>query len=87
MSKKNVEELLIAGGSDEELRKKYDALKTMEQWSKHINKFLPSGSVQESQMNLLGHKLQEALAQMRYPLSTGHIFILTGAICLSMVKE
>jgi uncharacterized protein GlcG (DUF336 family) len=34
-----------------------------------------------------GHKLQETLEQMRYPLPTGHIFILTGAICLSMVKE
>lgn len=30
MSKKNVEELLIAGGSDEAVRKKYDALKTMD---------------------------------------------------------
>lgn len=29
MSKKNVEELLIAGGSDESLRLKYDAIKTM----------------------------------------------------------
>jgi len=28
MSKKNVEELLIAGGADEKLRGKYDALKT-----------------------------------------------------------
>ncbi len=28
MSKKNVEELLIAGGADEKLRNKYDVLKT-----------------------------------------------------------
>ena len=64
-----------------------DALKTMEQWSEHIKKSLPSGYMQESQIDRLGHKLQEALEQMRYPLPTGHIFILTGAICLSMVKE
>lgn len=32
MSKKNVEELLIAGGSDEALRSKYDALKTKEEF-------------------------------------------------------
>ncbi len=64
-----------------------DALKTMEQWSEHIKKFLPSGNMQESQIDLLGHKLQEALEQMQYPLPTGHTFILTGAICLSMVKE
>lgn len=32
MSKKNVEELLIAGGSDEEIRKKYDVIKTMEEF-------------------------------------------------------
>jgi len=30
MSKKNVEELLIAGGADEELRKKYDSVKSMD---------------------------------------------------------
>jgi predicted ribosomally synthesized peptide with nif11-like leader len=30
MSKKNVEELLIAGGENEAMRLKYDALKTME---------------------------------------------------------
>lgn len=30
MSKKNVEELLIAGGENEELRMKYDSLKTKE---------------------------------------------------------
>jgi predicted ribosomally synthesized peptide with nif11-like leader len=30
MSKKNVEELLIAGGSDAALRLKYDAIKTMD---------------------------------------------------------
>jgi hypothetical protein len=30
MSKKNVEELLIAGGSDEKIRNKYDSLKTKE---------------------------------------------------------
>ena len=64
-----------------------DALQTMEQWSEHIKKSLPSGYMQESQINRLGHKLQEALEQMRHPLPTGHIFILTGAICLSMVKE
>jgi predicted ribosomally synthesized peptide with nif11-like leader len=32
MSKKNVEELLIAGGADETLRSKYDALKTKEEF-------------------------------------------------------
>ena len=32
MSKKNVEELLIAGGSDEMLRKKYDSVKTKEEF-------------------------------------------------------
>lgn len=32
MSKKNVEELLIAGGADENLRTKYDALKTKEEF-------------------------------------------------------
>ncbi len=64
-----------------------DALKTMEQWSEHIKKSLPSGYMQESKIDRLGHKLQEALEQMRDPLPTGHIFILTGAICLSMVKE
>ena len=32
MSKKNVEELLIAGGADEKLRMKYDALKTKEEF-------------------------------------------------------
>ncbi|MGE4561225.1 MAG: Nif11-like leader peptide family natural product precursor [Desulfobulbus sp.] len=32
MSKKNVEELLIAGGADEQLRGKYDALKTKEEF-------------------------------------------------------
>ncbi|MGD9948012.1 MAG: Nif11-like leader peptide family natural product precursor [Desulfobulbus sp.] len=32
MSKKNVEELLIAGGADEKLRNKYDALKTKEEF-------------------------------------------------------
>lgn len=30
MSKKNVEELLIAGGADEAVRMKYDALKSMD---------------------------------------------------------
>ena len=30
MSKKNVEELLIAGGSDEKIRTKYDICKTQE---------------------------------------------------------
>jgi len=30
MAKKNVEELLIAGGKDQALRSKYDVLKTME---------------------------------------------------------
>lgn len=33
MSKKNVEELLIAGGSDEAIRRKYDVLKTMEEFA------------------------------------------------------
>ncbi len=32
MSKKNVEELLIAGGADEKLRVKYDVLKTKEEF-------------------------------------------------------
>lgn len=32
MSKKNVEELLIAGGADEKLRGKYDALKTKDEF-------------------------------------------------------
>lgn len=32
MSKKNVEELLIAGGADEELRNKYNVLKTKEEF-------------------------------------------------------
>lgn len=32
MSKKNVEELLIAGGADEDFRRKYDMLKTMEEF-------------------------------------------------------
>ena len=64
-----------------------DALKTMDHWSEHIKKSLPSGYMQESKIDRLGHKLQEALEQMRDPLPTGHIFILTGAICLSMVKE
>lgn len=32
MSKKNVEELLIAGGSNEEIRKKYDVVKTMDEF-------------------------------------------------------
>ena len=32
MSKKNVEELLIAGGADESLRNKYDTLKTKEEF-------------------------------------------------------
>lgn len=32
MSKKNVEELLIAGGGDEKIRGKYDALKTKEEF-------------------------------------------------------
>lgn len=32
MSKKRVEELLIAGGADEKLRTKYDALKTKEEF-------------------------------------------------------
>ena len=32
MSKKMVEELLIAGGADEKLRGKYDALKTKEEF-------------------------------------------------------
>ena len=32
MSKKNVEELLIAGGADEKIRGKYDALKSKEEF-------------------------------------------------------
>lgn len=32
MSKKNVEELLIAGGADEKLRNRYDVLKTKEEF-------------------------------------------------------
>lgn len=81
----------ISGGTVEEdiqiAETVVNALKTMEQWSKPIKKSLPSGYMQESQINRLGHKLQETLEQMRYPLPAGHIFILTGAMCLSMVKE
>ena len=32
MSKENVEKLLIAGGADESIRKKYDTLKTKEEF-------------------------------------------------------
>lgn len=32
MSKKKVEEFLIAGGENEEIRKKYDPVKTMEEF-------------------------------------------------------
>lgn len=32
MAKKNVEELLIAGGENESVRKKYDAIKTMDEF-------------------------------------------------------
>ena len=32
MAKKNVEELLIAGGENESIRKKYDVLKTMDEF-------------------------------------------------------
>ncbi|WP_448874860.1 Nif11-like leader peptide family natural product precursor [Desulfobulbus propionicus] len=32
MAKKNVEELLIAGGTDEKLRSKYDVLKTKQEF-------------------------------------------------------
>lgn len=32
MAKKNVEELLIAGGENEDIRKKYDAIKTMDEF-------------------------------------------------------
>ena len=81
----------ISGGTVEEdiqiAETVVDALKTMEQWSEPIKKSLPSGYMQENQINRLGHKLQKALERMRYPLPAGHIFILTGAICLSMVKE
>ena len=81
----------ISGGTVEEdiqiAETVVNALKTMEQWSEPIKKSLPSGYMQESQINRLGHKLQETLEQMRYPLPAGHIFILTGAMCLSMVKE
>lgn len=38
MSKKNVEELLIAGGADEEIRKKYDVIKTMEEFTELASK-------------------------------------------------
>ena len=64
-----------------------DALKAMEQWSEQIRGSLPSGYMQENQINRLGYKLQEALEQMQHPLPTGHIFSLTGAICLSMLKD
>ena len=81
----------ISGGTVEEdiqiAETVVDALKAMEQWSKHIKKSLSSGSIQENQIDRLGYKLQEALEQMQYPLPTGHISILTGAICLSMVKK
>ncbi len=33
MAKKNVEELLIAGGADSALRAKYDSLKTMDEFA------------------------------------------------------
>jgi uncharacterized protein GlcG (DUF336 family) len=81
----------ISGGTVEEdiqiAETVVDALKKMEEWSKQIKKSLPPGYLQESQINRLGLKLQEVLEQMRYPIPTGHIFILTGAVCLSMVKE
>jgi uncharacterized protein GlcG (DUF336 family) len=81
----------ISGGTVEEdiqiAETVVDALKAMEQWSKHIKKSLSSGSIQENQIDRLGYKLQEALEEIRYPLPTGHISILTGAICLSMVKK
>jgi hypothetical protein len=64
-----------------------DALETMEQWSEYIKKSLPAGHIQESQINQLGHKAQKVLEEMRSPLPTGNVFILTGAICLSMSKD
>lgn len=33
MAKKNVEELLIAGGESEDLRKKYDVIKSMDEFT------------------------------------------------------
>ncbi|UCD31049.1 MAG: heme-binding protein, partial [Desulfobacterales bacterium] len=78
----------ISGGTVEEdiqiAEAVVEALRTMEKWSEYIKKSLPPGYIQESQINQLGHKLQEALERMRHPLPTGHIFILTGAICLSI---
>lgn len=38
MSKKNVEELLIAGGSNEEIRKRYDAFKSMDDFVNQAEK-------------------------------------------------
>jgi uncharacterized protein GlcG (DUF336 family) len=81
----------ISGGTVEEdiqiAETVVDALKAMEQWSEHIKKSLPSGDIQENQIDRLGYKLQEALEEIGYPLPTGHSFILTGAICLSMDKD
>ncbi len=81
----------ISGGTVEEdiqiAETVVDALKAMEQWSEHIKESLPSGDIQENQIDRLGYKLQEALEEIQYPLPTGHIFILTGAIRLSMLKE
>lgn len=37
MSKKNVEDFLIAGGSDEAFRMKYDAIKTMDEFVSTAN--------------------------------------------------
>lgn len=38
MSKKNVEDLLVAGGEDEKVRLKYDAIKTMEEFIETAHK-------------------------------------------------
>lgn len=81
----------ISGGTVEEdihiAETVVDALRKMEQWSEHINEFLPSNYLKESQIDLLRHKLKEVLEQTGNPLPAGHIIILTGAICLSMVRE
>lgn len=37
MSKKNVEDFLIAGGSDEALRRKFDAIKSMDEFVSSAN--------------------------------------------------
>lgn len=47
MSKKNVEELLIAGGKDVKMRLKYDAIKTKEEFVEEAKKEGYDFSVEE----------------------------------------